>query len=223
MSSKITDRHADLAGLAALHVLHPVHRPDRGDTRDRRHHPGDRPVSIRPRSGRFRPCADASRPAQRGQVLVMFAGGLIALLAVVGLVIDGGTVFFSRRDDQNASGPRVARWDQAPVRLLRHQHGVHDDRQPVREDPGEPRQQRLRRRERLHLDRALRRVPGAGRRIPVLGTRGAAGHRGISPRRARSSARRLWGSRSTSRPSRGRTSWASSVAGPGTSGRARPP
>ena len=44
-----------------------------------------------------------SRPAQRGQVLVMFAGGLIALLAVVGLVIDGGTVFFSRRDDQNAS------------------------------------------------------------------------------------------------------------------------
>src|SRR5262245_65673777 len=45
----------------------------------------------------------ASRPAQRGQVLVMFAGGLIALIAVVGLVIDGGNVFFSRRDDQNAS------------------------------------------------------------------------------------------------------------------------
>jgi hypothetical protein len=44
-----------------------------------------------------------SRPAQRGQVLVMFAGGLIALIAVVGLVIDGGNVFFNRRDDQNAS------------------------------------------------------------------------------------------------------------------------
>jgi Flp pilus assembly protein TadG len=39
----------------------------------------------------------------RGQVLVMFAGGLIALIAVVGLVIDGGNVFFNRRDDQNAS------------------------------------------------------------------------------------------------------------------------
>ena len=33
----------------------------------------------------------------------MFAGGLIALIAVVGLVIDGGNVFFNRRDDQNAS------------------------------------------------------------------------------------------------------------------------
>jgi len=44
-----------------------------------------------------------SRRAQRGQVLVLFAGGLIALIGVVGLVIDGGSVFFSRRDDQNAS------------------------------------------------------------------------------------------------------------------------
>jgi Flp pilus assembly protein TadG len=43
------------------------------------------------------------QPRARGQVLVMFAGGLIALIAVVGLVIDGGNVFFNRRDDQNAS------------------------------------------------------------------------------------------------------------------------
>ena len=50
------------------------------------------------RNGRSR-----QRQRARGQVLVMFAGGLIALIAVVGLVIDGGNVFFNRRDDQNAS------------------------------------------------------------------------------------------------------------------------
>jgi Flp pilus assembly protein TadG len=43
------------------------------------------------------------RRRDAGQVLVLFAGGLVALIAMVGLVIDGGNVFFSRRDDQNAS------------------------------------------------------------------------------------------------------------------------
>ena len=40
---------------------------------------------------------------QRGQILAIFAGGLIALILVVGLVIDGGNVFLTRRDSQNSA------------------------------------------------------------------------------------------------------------------------
>ena len=38
-----------------------------------------------------------------GQILVIFAGGLITLLLAVGLVIDGGFAFVNRRDGQNVS------------------------------------------------------------------------------------------------------------------------
>jgi hypothetical protein len=38
---------------------------------------------------------------ERGQILILFAGGLIALLLIVGLVVDGGTAFVNRRDGQN--------------------------------------------------------------------------------------------------------------------------
>jgi Putative Flp pilus-assembly TadE/G-like len=48
-----------------------------------------------------------TRPAegnrQRGQMLVLFAGGLVAITLVVGLVIDGGYAFAQRRDAQNAA------------------------------------------------------------------------------------------------------------------------
>ncbi len=44
-----------------------------------------------------------SRRREDGQILVIFAGGLITLLLVVGLVIDGGNAFLNRRDAQNAS------------------------------------------------------------------------------------------------------------------------
>lgn len=39
--------------------------------------------------------------AERGQILVIFAGGLVAFLMFMGLVIDGGMAFLSRRDTQN--------------------------------------------------------------------------------------------------------------------------
>jgi Flp pilus assembly protein TadG len=42
---------------------------------------------------------------QRGQVLVIFAGGLVALLAIAALVIDLGFVFMIRRQEQNAADP----------------------------------------------------------------------------------------------------------------------
>lgn len=44
-----------------------------------------------------------ARSAQRGQVLAIFAGGLVVLLIAVGLVIDGGMAFLQRRTAQNQS------------------------------------------------------------------------------------------------------------------------
>ena len=39
---------------------------------------------------------------ERGQVLVIFAGGLILLMAITALVIDLGFVFMKARHEQNA-------------------------------------------------------------------------------------------------------------------------
>lgn len=41
--------------------------------------------------------------ASEGQILVLFALGLIAMVAMVGLVLDGGSSFAQRRSQQNAS------------------------------------------------------------------------------------------------------------------------
>lgn len=41
------------------------------------------------------------REAERGQVLALFAGGMIAFLVLAGLVLDGGIAFVNRRDAQN--------------------------------------------------------------------------------------------------------------------------
>jgi len=42
---------------------------------------------------------------QRGQVLVIFAGGLIALMAIAALVVDLGFIFMIHRHEQNATDP----------------------------------------------------------------------------------------------------------------------
>ena len=42
---------------------------------------------------------------QRGQVLVIFAGGLVALMAIAALVVDLGFVFMIHRHEQNAADP----------------------------------------------------------------------------------------------------------------------
>ncbi|GAB4573834.1 MAG: hypothetical protein Kow0077_17470 [Anaerolineae bacterium] len=44
-----------------------------------------------------------SRAAQSGQVIILMAFGMIALLAVLGLAIDGGRLYFLERDAQNAT------------------------------------------------------------------------------------------------------------------------
>jgi Flp pilus assembly protein TadG len=43
------------------------------------------------------------RARERGQVLVLFALGLVALVAMAGLVLDGGSVFAQKRDEQNGA------------------------------------------------------------------------------------------------------------------------
>jgi hypothetical protein len=43
------------------------------------------------------------RTREQGQILAIFAFGLVALIATVGLVIDGGSAYAQRRDEQNAA------------------------------------------------------------------------------------------------------------------------
>ena len=43
------------------------------------------------------------RTSERGQILVIVAGGAITLLLLMGLVLDGGVALFNRRDAQNTS------------------------------------------------------------------------------------------------------------------------
>ena len=45
----------------------------------------------------------SSRPGERGQVIVIFALALVAIIAMVGLVLDGGSSFAMRRDEQSAA------------------------------------------------------------------------------------------------------------------------
>lgn len=45
----------------------------------------------------------SSRDAERGQILVIVAGGAIALILMMGLVLDVGVAVFNRRDGQNLS------------------------------------------------------------------------------------------------------------------------
>lgn len=47
--------------------------------------------------------AHGARRQEHGQILAMFAGGLVLLILVTGLVIDGGNVFLQRRDSQNSA------------------------------------------------------------------------------------------------------------------------
>ena len=50
---------------------------------------------------------NATRPGprerERGQILVLFALSAVAIISMVGLVLDGGGTFAQRRDEQNGS------------------------------------------------------------------------------------------------------------------------
>ncbi len=47
--------------------------------------------------------ATSPRGGQRGQILVLFALGIVAVVAMVGLVLDGGDAFNQRRGEQNGA------------------------------------------------------------------------------------------------------------------------
>ncbi len=49
------------------------------------------------------PMPSRTRSGEDGQIIVLFALGLIAMVAMVGLVLDGGSTFAHRRDQQNAT------------------------------------------------------------------------------------------------------------------------
>ena len=44
-----------------------------------------------------------TRTAERGQILVIFVISIVAILGMVGLVLDGGSAFAQRRDEQNVA------------------------------------------------------------------------------------------------------------------------
>jgi len=57
---------------------------------------------------------DTSSPRKnRGQILVIFAGGLVLLMGVTAIVVDLGFAFMTRRMEQNIADPgaiAAARW-----------------------------------------------------------------------------------------------------------------
>jgi len=49
------------------------------------------------------PTPHRERERERGQIIVIFALALVAIIAMVGLVLDGGSAFAQRRDEQSAA------------------------------------------------------------------------------------------------------------------------
>jgi hypothetical protein len=47
--------------------------------------------------------AAAGDPSERGQILVLFVVGLVAILGIVGLVLDSGSAYAQRREQQNVA------------------------------------------------------------------------------------------------------------------------
>ena len=61
--------------------------------------------------------------SSRGQILIVFAGGLVALMAIAALVIDLGFVFVTRREEQNIADPAAI----AAARFIRSTGGTYAD------------------------------------------------------------------------------------------------
>lgn len=59
-----------------------------------------------------------TRDDERGQILVIFAGGVITLLLLAGLVLDTGIAFLNKRDGQNAADTAAV----AGTRLIAEHH-----------------------------------------------------------------------------------------------------
>ncbi len=69
---------------------------------------------------------EKSQQTERGQALVIMAIGLIVLLIVVGLVVDGGTIFMERRHAQNAADAAALSGTRMLARAVCSQDGADD-------------------------------------------------------------------------------------------------
>ena len=93
---------------------------------------------------------------ERGQILVIVAGGMIALLAIAALVLEGGTLMLNRRDAQNGADlASVAGTRGGCAEVRRHGHGPRAE-QRLRRGQQIADRQRLCRRRRVHVDRGVR-------------------------------------------------------------------
>ena len=117
---------------------------------------------------RIRP-ARHDRERERGQILVLFALSAIALIAMVGLVLDGGGAFAQRREEQNGADLAALAGANAymntpgtPATRI----GRGDRRGPGRGDP-----------ERLHERRGWRHWSNVSVTLPGLGRRRHRRHR----------------------------------------------
>ena len=180
---------------------------------------------------------------ERGQILVIVAGGLIALLAIAALALEGGTLVLNRRDAQNSAdlaslaGARMVALNYtdggrtqaevygaltaAPSRTTAG-HRVRSVRlgRPVRRrralvDP---------RRGHQHERRApVGRHRRSGRRHPLAQARSSAASSGSPPGRSRPRPRRSVSSRRTSRPASCCRSRSAAGARPASTTASRPP
>src|SRR4051794_39320547 len=69
------------------------------------------------------PSSIRRKASDRGQVLVIFAGGLVAIMAIAALVIDIGFVLVDRREEQNVADSAAI----AAARFIRATGGTYTD------------------------------------------------------------------------------------------------
>jgi hypothetical protein len=80
--------------------------------------PGGRHV-MRTQPGTWHHGPRTNRRHERGQIIVIFALALIAMIAMVGLILDGGAAFAHRPRRADRQRPRRARWSERVPRQLR--------------------------------------------------------------------------------------------------------
>ena len=103
---------------------------------------------------------------ERGQILVIVAGGMIALLAIAALALEGGMLMLNRRDAQNGADlASVAGHRQVALKLRRDVRGPRAE-QRLRRGRQVADRERLRRRGRLHLDRRSSRTAASRTSAP---------------------------------------------------------
>ena len=200
-------RHAVVTGKSTVPVLHAGHRTDPRQSGDHRPGVGRRPVTRHSHATQEGDHMKGKRtPSRRedGQILAIFAGALVLLILISGLVIDGGNVFVTRRDSQDSADiGSMAGTKRLADYYVKSQTFTSTNKCTPRSRPGWSRTTAPVLWVRSAHGRRVMSVPGPA---PASRTSGPSRRRRWRPP-ARSAARRPSASRSTSRRRRGRTSW----------------